>query len=131
MSRPTRTITCHYEDATGEHAIAVSLRRDGLGHNDWTIETDLSDVPDDEQDAVRQHAIDGYLGAEARAHGHRSGPALTEARHRELGRVRLHVRIRAESMARLDALCAESGYTRPEQIEALIDCERVTTPHKR
>jgi hypothetical protein len=54
------------------------------------------------------------------------GPTLTEARRAELGRVRLHVRIRAESLARLDALCAESGYTRPEQIEALIDCERVT-----
>lgn len=54
------------------------------------------------------------------------GPTATEARRAELGRVRLHVRIRAESLARLDALCAESGYTRPEQIEALIDCESVT-----
>lgn len=51
------------------------------------------------------------------------GATLTEARRAELGRVRLHVRIAAASLERLDALCADSGFTRPEQIEALIDCE--------
>lgn len=65
----TRTITCHYEDATGEHEIAVSLWRDGLGHRDWVIETDLSDVPADERESVEQQAIDGWMAADNKAHG--------------------------------------------------------------
>lgn len=58
------------------------------------------------------------------------GATLTEARRAELGRVRLHVRIAAASLERLDALCADSGFTRPEQIEALIDCESEMGPQK-
>jgi hypothetical protein len=61
---------------------------------------------------------DGY-----RAPKRAGGATLTEARRAELGRVRLHVRIAAASLERLDELCADSGFTRPEQIEALIDCE--------
>ena len=56
------------------------------------------------------------------------GATLTEARRAELGRARLHVRIAAASLKRLDELCADSGFTRPEQIEALIDCESEMGP---
>ena len=59
------------------------------------------------------------------------GATLTEARRAELGRVRLHVRIAAASLKRLDELCADSGFTRPEQIEALIDCEHDMGPQKK
>ncbi len=74
MIRPTRTISCVYEDATGEHTIAVSLRRDGLGHLDWVIETDLSDVPDDERESVEQQAIDGWMDADEKAHSDARAP---------------------------------------------------------
>lgn len=61
MTHPTRIITCHYEDATGEHSIDVRLWREGPpGNPYWHYETDLSDVPDDEIAGVKQQAIDGY-----------------------------------------------------------------------
>lgn len=60
----THTTSCHYEDTNGvERAIEVSVRRDGLGHRDWVIETDLSDVPDDQRESVEQRAIDGWMAA--------------------------------------------------------------------
>jgi hypothetical protein len=61
----TREITCHYETTDGEQSIVVSLWRTGLGHRDWQIDTDLSDVPDDERASVEQQAIDGYVLAES------------------------------------------------------------------
>jgi hypothetical protein len=60
----SRTVTCYYEDAAGEHAILVTLYRDGLGHNDVIIETDLSDVPDDEIEGVKQRALDEFSALE-------------------------------------------------------------------
>lgn len=60
----------------------------------------------------------------------RSGPNLTEARRAELGQRRLQLRICAASLERLDALCRDSGFTRSEQVEALIDCEVDWGPQK-
>lgn len=53
----------------------------------------------------------------------RSGPTLTEARRAELGQRRLQLRIAERALNRLDALCEASGYSRSEQVEALIDAE--------
>ena len=52
-----------------------------------------------------------------------SGPTLTEERRAELGQRRLQLRVGERALARLDALCAESGSSRSEQVEALIDAE--------
>lgn len=58
----------------------------------------------------------------------RSGPNITEARRAELGQRRLQLRICAASLERLDALCRDSGFSRSEQVEALIDCESEIGP---
>jgi metal-responsive CopG/Arc/MetJ family transcriptional regulator len=50
-----------------------------------------------------------------------SGRTRTEAEYRANGLRRLSVRIPAEALARLDDICEESGYSRGEQIQAMID----------
>ncbi len=69
----SHTTTCHYEAHDGaERCIDVTTTREGLGHNDWDFETDLSDVPASELGRVHQQAIDGHLAAD-RAEYLRSG----------------------------------------------------------
>lgn len=50
-----------------------------------------------------------------------SGPTLSEQRRRELGNMRLQLRIPTETLARLDALCARDGVSRSVLIAALVD----------
>lgn len=50
-----------------------------------------------------------------------SGRTRTEAEYRANGLRRLSVRIPAEALARLDEICEESGYSRGEQVQAMID----------
>jgi hypothetical protein len=57
----SRTVTVYYEDATGEHPIEVTLYRDGRYA---VIETDLSDVPDDELARVKERAQELFLKEE-------------------------------------------------------------------
>jgi hypothetical protein len=42
--------------------------------------------------------------------------------------IRITIAIDADSLARLDALCAASGYSRSEQIEGMIDADYETLP---
>jgi len=50
-------------------------------------------------------------------------PTQSNAARVAAGRRRLHVWISEQSMARLDEICADSGYNRGEQVEAMIDLD--------
>lgn len=54
---------------------------------------------------------------------HRSGTSRTEAERRDAGLRRVTLRIPAEYLAKLDAICKESGLTRAEQVLGMIDGE--------
>lgn len=61
----TRTVTVSYEDATGEHRIEVMVTGDGREAN---IVSDLSDVPADEIEHVKQWALDEFFSQERAAY---------------------------------------------------------------
>lgn len=50
----------------------------------------------------------------------RSGPTLSEQRRRELGNVRLQLRVPEETVARLDTLCERGGVSRSEMVATLV-----------
>lgn len=54
---------------------------------------------------------------------YRPGARVTEAQHRAAGLHALKVRLPAAYVAKLDALCEDSGYSRAEQIMGMIDGE--------
>ncbi len=47
----------------------------------------------------------------------------TKEQRRASGKVRVELWLPAETVARLDEITAESGYTRAEQVESMIDGE--------
>jgi Ribbon-helix-helix protein, copG family len=60
-----------------------------------------------------------------------SGPTVPESIRQERGQARINLRVRREAVDRLDALCEDSGYSRSEQVEALIDAETELGPLKK
>lgn len=62
------------------------------------------------------------LNAAQRAR-HRSGPTKTEAEYRAAGLRVLKIRIPAAYLAKLDAICDDSGLSRAEQVLGMIDAE--------
>lgn len=72
MSAITRTVTTYFtasydaNDRDVESDIAITVSPDGLRH--VIIETDLSDVPESEQDGVVERATDLYWAEEREAY---------------------------------------------------------------
>jgi predicted transcriptional regulator len=140
---PTHTITCHYETDDGEHAIEVDVRREGLGHREWVIESDLSDVPSSERESVEQQAIDGYVALEERQHAHSDddrgpgtvayqdraaasapkrtrGATIPEPERRARGQRLLAVRISPELAAALDRESERRKATMPDLVRTAL-----------
>lgn len=65
----SRIITVYYEDATGEHPVAVEVE-DGDTRGEARICSDLDElgVPESEQDGVRNWAVEKYWAAERTAY---------------------------------------------------------------
>lgn len=107
------TITCHYEDATGEHEIAVTLYREFHGTaRDWRITTDLSDVPAGERESVEQQAIDGAEAApvrKPRRKGDRSGEHTS---------TRVYLRADEDAIERWDAAATRMRVDRTSFLRA-------------
>lgn len=60
----------------------------------------------------------------------RSGPTQTEEARAAKGMRQLKLRVDESVVERLDALCETSGFSRSEQVEALIDAETQLGPRK-
>lgn len=75
--------------------------------------------PEDRGEAVVQQ-LDREL---AQARASRSGRTRTEAEYRANGLRVLKVRIPAAYLAKLDAICEDSGFSRADQLMGMIDSE--------
>jgi hypothetical protein len=90
--------------------VPVTCYRDQRGHR----------IVDDEGEAVDWSRVDAIAH---RPRPSRSGSRLTEADYRAAGLRVLKIRIPADYLAKLDAICDDSGLSRAEQVMGMIDGE--------